>query len=92
MHGHCRAKRSHKITTNIYLCVLGVYMCVVCVLCVHVYASCVLQDGWSPLHASSNGHLAVVEGLIEAGVNVNQCDMVGTHFISVHCKNIHAIQ
>ena len=58
-------------------------MCVACVLCVlvcSVCASCVLQDGWSPLHAaSSNGYVEVVEGLIEAGANVNQCDMVGTH-------------
>lgn len=37
-----------------------------------------LQKGWSPLYtASLNGHIDVVETLIEAGANVNQADKVG---------------
>ena len=37
----------------------------------------VLQNGWSPLNAASrNGHLDVVETLLEAGANINQADKV----------------
>eukprot|EP00731_Ephydatia_muelleri_P037090 Em0394g2a len=38
----------------------------------------VLQNGWSPLNAASrNGHLDVVETLLEAGANINQADKDG---------------
>ena len=44
-----------------------------------------LQNSQSPLFASSNnGHLKVVKTLIEAGANVNQCDMVCTIFSVTH--------
>ena len=37
------------------------------------------QDGWSPLIvASRKGHVEVVRSLIEAGVNINHTDKVGT--------------
>ena len=37
----------------------------------------VLQDGWTPLVAtSSNGHLEIVKRLTEAGANVNHTSMV----------------
>ena len=39
----------------------------------------VLQDGCSPLNAASfDGHLGVVETLLEAGANINQASNVGT--------------
>ena len=41
------------------------------------------QDGWSPLIvASRKGHVEVVRSLIEAGVNINHTDKVGTR---IHC-------
>ena len=40
----------------------------------------VLQDGLSPLHmASQEGHLDVVQTLIEAAANINQANKVSTH-------------
>ena len=37
----------------------------------------VLQNGWSPLNAASdNGHLDIVETLLEAGANINQATQV----------------
>ena len=44
----------------------------------------VLQDGRSPLYASSSrGHLEIVKTLIEAGANINQVNKVSTHICIV---------
>ena len=50
----------------------------------------VLQNGCSPLYAAScNGHLDVVETLLEAGANINQVNKVGGHVcIQYHCKHV----
>ena len=51
----------------------------------------VLQDGYSPLFtASINGHSEVVNTLIKAGANINQCVKVCTVHLSLcYTKYVH---
>ena len=52
----------------------------------------VLQNGWSPLEASSfNGHLNVVKALIKDGSNIYQADKDSTHICSVIVIHSHKI-
>ena len=49
-----------------------------------------LQNGQSPLHiASFNGHLNIVETLIEAGANIYQINKV--HVKHTKCKREHTV-
>eukprot|EP00731_Ephydatia_muelleri_P034271 Em0053g17a len=50
----------------------------------------VLQDGWSPLHASCyGGHLDVVKTLLEAGANINQAMKDGRTSLDLAVKRGH---